>query len=105
MRPLQQQQQPPSHGSRPLHAPQPLPPGPTPGSRKQGMRNTAWSASAASVSASSGGSNTANNTPALSQGGKPPARTVERGVPNIAQFGGTSVALTRLIADWQAEAS
>jgi len=71
MQPQQQQHQPPSHGSTPLHAPQPLPPGPTTGSRKRGTRNTAWSASAATVSAAgSGGSNTANNTPALSQGGK-----------------------------------
>src|SRR6266581_9535534 len=98
MRPLQQQQQPPSHGSRPLHAPQPLPPGPTPGSRKQGMCNIAWSTSAASVSTSSGGSNTANNTLALSQGGKPPTCTVERSVPNIAQFGGTQVVPSRLRA-------
>ena len=67
--------QPPSHGSTPLHAPQPLPPGSTPGGgRKRGTRNTAWSASAASVNAGAGGggSNTANNAPALSQGGKPP---------------------------------
>jgi len=68
------QQQPPSHGTTPLHAPQPLPPGPTPGGRKRGTRNTAWSASAASVSAGGGGGNTnsGNSAVALPQGGKPP---------------------------------
>jgi hypothetical protein len=68
------QQQPPSHGATPLHAPQSLPPGPTPGGRKRGTRNTAWSASAASVSAGGGGGNTnsGNSAAALPQGGKPP---------------------------------
>jgi len=47
----------------------PIPPGSTSGGRKRGTRNTAWSASAASVSAGSGGGNNNDNVP---QGGKPP---------------------------------
>jgi hypothetical protein len=63
--PPQQQLQQPSR-----HSPQPLTTGSTPGIRKRGARQTAWSASVASVGTSGG-----NNTNAVSttpQGGKPP---------------------------------
>ncbi|KAI9511097.1 hypothetical protein F5148DRAFT_1173692 [Russula earlei] len=57
-----------------LNAPHPASTGPTPNVRRQGLRNTAWSASAASVSAGGGGSGSSNynnNASSVSQGGKP----------------------------------
>ncbi|KAH9958342.1 hypothetical protein BC827DRAFT_1345056 [Russula dissimulans] len=64
------QQQSSSHVAALSHAPQPPPAGPSPAVRKQGVRSTAWSASAASVGAGGGGNS--STAPTASQGGKPP---------------------------------